>query len=109
VQAYRRRLVDSRRYLTLALPVMALPFLANSAGWIFTEMGRQPWVVYGLLKTADGVSPSVGAGTVALSLAAFTVVYGVLLVIEVGLLVRFIRQGPTEERTPEDIGKALAY
>jgi cytochrome bd ubiquinol oxidase subunit I len=109
VLLYRRRLVDSPRYLMLALPVIGLPFLANSAGWIFTEMGRQPWVVYGLLRTADGVSPSVGVGTVALSLAAFTVIYSVLAVVEVGLLLHFIRQGPTSEATPEDIGKALAY
>jgi cytochrome d ubiquinol oxidase subunit I len=71
-----------------------LPLLANSAGWIFTEMGRQPWIVFGLMRTADGTSASVGAGSVATSLVVLTVLYGVLAVVEIGLLVRYAVAGP---------------
>ena len=57
-----------------------LPLVANSFGWIFTEMGRQPWAVFGVMTTANGVSPGVGAGQVATSLIAFTLLYAVLAV-----------------------------
>jgi cytochrome d ubiquinol oxidase subunit I len=73
---------------------IALPLLANSFGWIFTEMGRQPWVVFGLMKTSAGVSPNVSAGTVLTSLIVFTALYGVLAVVEVLLTVRFAKAGP---------------
>ena len=78
----------------IALPL--LPLVANSFGWIFTEMGRQPWIVFGLMQTRDGVSPTVGAGSVLTSMITFTVLYGVLAVIEVALLLRFARTVPAE-------------
>jgi hypothetical protein len=65
----RGRLTGSRWFNRLAVPAVALPFLASTFGWIFTEMGRQPWVVYGLLRTANGVSPSVGTLMVVTTLA----------------------------------------
>ena len=68
-------------------------------GWIMTEMGRQPWVVYGQLKTADGVSQN-SAGEVLASLIVFTVLYGVLAVIEVGLMLKYIKGGLTSEPLP---------
>lgn len=71
-----------------------LPFIANSTGWIMTEMGRQPWTVFGVLQTSDSVSPAVGTGTVATSLITFTVLYGLLAVIEIWLMLKFIRIGP---------------
>ena len=80
--------------MAIAMPVLAV--LASSAGWIFTEIGRQPWIVFGLMGTAAGVSPGVPATTVLLSLIVFTLVYATLAVIEVGLLVRAIRIGPPE-------------
>jgi cytochrome d ubiquinol oxidase subunit I len=79
----------------IALPL--LPLLANSLGWIFTEMGRQPWIVFGLMRTEAGVSPGVSAGEVAASLILFTVLYGVLAVVEVRLLIRNARALPDEE------------
>ena len=72
---------------------LALPILANSTAWVFTEMGRQPWTVFGLLKTSDSASPTVGAGMVATSFATLTVLYGVLAVIEVRILLAAIRKG----------------
>jgi cytochrome bd ubiquinol oxidase subunit I len=88
------RVPGQRWFAGLALAGIGFPVVANSVGWIFTEMGRQPWVVYGQMLTARGVSPSVGPWTVSTSLIVFTVLYGVLAVIEVGLLVRYARRGP---------------
>ncbi|GAA2806805.1 cytochrome ubiquinol oxidase subunit I [Kribbella solani] len=83
----------------IALPL--LPLAANSFGWIFTEMGRQPWIVFGLMQTRDGVSPTVGAGSVLTSMITFTVLYGVLAVIEVALLLRFAKAVPAAPAGPE--------
>jgi cytochrome bd ubiquinol oxidase subunit I len=90
-------------FARVALLSMALPLLANSMGWIFTEMGRQPWVVYGQLRTADGVSPSVGLGSVLTSLIVFTLLYGGLAVVEGWLLVRTIKAGPAPAPPPEAV------
>ena len=90
----RGRLPDSRWLWRVSAWAIVLPLAANSTGWIFTEMGRQPWSVFGVLRTADSVSPSVGAGTVATSLIVLTVLYGVLAVVELGLLLRYAQAGP---------------
>ena len=79
-----------------------LPLLANSFGWIFTETARQPWAVFGLIKTADGVSAVVSAGAVLFTMIVFTLLYGVLAFIEVGLTLRVIKNGPSEELDYED-------
>ncbi len=105
----RKRLEHSRWFLKASVPLIVLPFVANSAGWIFTEMGRQPWVVQEVLLTADGVSPTVSAGNVLTSLLAFVAIYGVLIVVEVGLLLHYGRKGLTNERTAEDVGASLQY
>ncbi|HEX8996492.1 MAG TPA: cytochrome ubiquinol oxidase subunit I [Ktedonobacterales bacterium] len=83
-----------RRFLYLMLGGLFLPYLANSTGWLMTEMGRQPWIVFGLLKTASGVSPSVGSGMVLTSLIAYTVVYGALMVVDVYLLGKYSAEPP---------------
>jgi cytochrome d ubiquinol oxidase subunit I len=74
-------------------------------------MGRQPWTVFGVFKTAQSVSPSVSAGNVATSLIVLTLLYGALAVVEVGLFVRYARQGAPAlepEKTDEDV-LAFAY
>ncbi|TQJ31251.1 cytochrome ubiquinol oxidase subunit I [Microbacterium sp. SLBN-146] len=63
-------------------------------GWVFTEMGRQPWIVFGLMLTEDGVSPSVPGWTVLISLTAFTLIYAILAVVEIGLIVKTSQKGP---------------
>ncbi|GAA2142883.1 cytochrome ubiquinol oxidase subunit I [Nocardioides koreensis] len=98
----RDRAPTGRFWLWLAIAMPLLPVAANSFGWIFTEMGRQPWVVFGLMTTANGVSPGVGAGTVLTSLLAFTLVYAVLAVVEIGLILKYVRAGA--EPAPEDTG-----
>jgi cytochrome d ubiquinol oxidase subunit I len=83
------------------LPAMiSLPFtplLAIAMGWIFTETARQPWAVFGLIKTADGVSAVVSAGSVLFTMIVFTLLYGVLAFIEIGLTLKVIQNGPAEE------------
>jgi cytochrome d ubiquinol oxidase subunit I len=81
----------------IALPL--LPLIANSFGWIFTEMGRQPWLVFGQMKTAAGVSAN-SAGEVLASVIILTLLYGGLAVIEVGLLLKYAKAGLAEERPP---------
>jgi cytochrome bd ubiquinol oxidase subunit I len=80
----------------LALWTLAFPLIANSWGWIFTEMGRQPWSVFGVLTTADSVSPGVSQGEVLTSMTVLTLLYAVLAVIEVKLLVKYVKTGPPE-------------
>ncbi|HET7567550.1 MAG TPA: cytochrome ubiquinol oxidase subunit I, partial [Gaiellaceae bacterium] len=88
------RLERSSRFLRVAVWAIALPLVANLAGWLFTEIGRQPWIVQGLLLTKDAVSPSVGAWSVGLTLAGFTLLYGLLAVVEAALMIRAAQAGP---------------
>jgi cytochrome bd ubiquinol oxidase subunit I len=74
-----------------------IPLLANSFGWIFTETARQPWAVFGLIRTEDGVSQVVSAGAVLFTMIVFTLLYGILAFIEVGLILKVIKNGPSEE------------
>jgi len=87
---YRRKVDTSTWFLRLAVPALLLPFVANATGWIFTEMGRQPWVVYGLLKTAKGVSP-IGTGYVVTTLIGFTAIYTVLAIIDFALMAKYAK------------------
>ncbi|MGE3189597.1 MAG: cytochrome ubiquinol oxidase subunit I, partial [Vicinamibacterales bacterium] len=93
VDVWRDRVGGSARLVRLLPWAIALPYLANSAGWIFTEIGRQPWIVFGLQKTVDAVSPAVTAGEVLTSLVGFTVIYGALMVADVYLLAKYATAG----------------
>ena len=97
----RQGVPDNAFYLKLMLWAVSLPYIANSAGWIFTEIGRQPWIVFGLQKTADAVSPSVGVGEVLFSLIAFTLVYGLLMVADVVLLKKYAAAGVPDDGQTE--------
>ncbi len=88
-------------FLRLLPFAMALPYLANSSGWILTEVGRQPWIVYGLMKTEEAVSPGVSPGTVLFSLLSFALVYGLLMAVNIYLLAKYARKGTGgEEKAP---------
>ena len=89
---HRRKLEQSRLFLLAATWAVLTPFLMNTAGWLLTESGRQPWVVQGLLKTANGVSPSVTVTELWISILAFVAVYAVLGVVEGFLMVRYARR-----------------
>ena len=80
-------------YLRLMLFALPLPYLAIQAGWAVAEVGRQPWIVHGLMRTKDAVSP-VDPSQVAISLAAFVVVYAFLGIIDIYLLVKYAKKGP---------------
>jgi cytochrome d ubiquinol oxidase subunit I len=89
---WRKKLDTAKWFLRFAVWAAVLPFLMNTAGWMLTENGRQPWIVQGLQLTRDGVSPSISTATVAISLAAFILLYGVLAVVDGVLMVRYSRK-----------------
>jgi cytochrome d ubiquinol oxidase subunit I len=98
-----RSLLHARwAWLALAVPVAA--DVANSFGWIFTEMGRQPWAVFGVMTTAHGVSPGVSVGEALASILTLSAIYTVLMVVEVGLLAMTIRGGAEPFEEPPDPG-----
>ena len=86
-----------RLFKLSALVIVLGPLLGMSFGWIFTEMGRQPWIVFGQQLTADGVSPLTTTTEVWISLIGFTLLYGALAVVEVGLLLKYIKAGAPED------------
>jgi cytochrome bd ubiquinol oxidase subunit I len=98
----RKRLATSRWFLRVALWTIPLPFLINTAGWVLTENGRQPWIVQGLQKTADANSPSVGTTTIVVSLIVFVLLYGLLAVVDWGLMARFARRELADEPAPAE-------
>ncbi len=90
----RNHSLPNVRWLSLFPLAIAFPYLANTTGWILTEMGRQPWIVFGLMKTSDGVSPVINPGMVWASLIGFGLMYSVLLGVDAFLLVRAAKAGP---------------
>jgi cytochrome d ubiquinol oxidase subunit I len=98
----RGRAPTGRWWLWLAVALPLLPLAANSFGWIFTEMGRQPWAVFGLMTTASAVSPGVSAGEMLTALITFTLLYGVLAVVEVKLMLHHIGKGAAPFEEPPD-------
>jgi cytochrome bd ubiquinol oxidase subunit I len=102
------KLEQSRRFLAWSLPAAVLPFIASLTGWTFTEMGRQPWVVFGLLKTRVAGSPSVTTAEVLITLVGFTLLYGVLALIAGRIFFKTARKGPVEAGKAEEPGQELA-
>src|SRR5699024_10819281 len=102
----RDKLRPTGRWWTPLMVFLPLaPLLANSFGWIFTEMGRQPWLVFGLMPTSAGVSPGTTVTEIVISLTSFTIAYGVLGFVEVRLLLKYIRAGlPDVSAVPVDDG-----
>ncbi|NIJ12033.1 cytochrome d ubiquinol oxidase subunit I [Saccharomonospora amisosensis] len=92
-----RPLERARRFHTWAYLFLATPFIAATAGWLFTEMGRQPWIVQGLLFTREAVSPYVGVSSVVFTLVGFTLAYTILGAVEVWLITRAVKKGPEEK------------
>ena len=100
----RERAPGGRLIFWTALLLPFMPLFGNSFGWIFTEVGRQPWAVFGLMTTDKAVSPGVSTFEVLTSLILFTLVYGALAVVEVRLMLTYVRRGaePVEPQTPSD-------
>jgi cytochrome bd ubiquinol oxidase subunit I len=100
---YRRGTLETKRwFLWTAVVAIAFPYLAATAGWLLTEVGRQPWIVQGLLKTAGANSPSVGTATLATSLGVFVALYAALGVLDVILMRRYARLDPPEAERPAE-------
>ncbi|PJF33230.1 MAG: cytochrome ubiquinol oxidase subunit I, partial [Candidatus Thermofonsia Clade 1 bacterium] len=84
--------LEQTRWLLRLLPyAIVIPYAANTAGWLMTEIGRQPWIVFGLQQTAEAISPNVTAEMVLLSLVLFTVIYGVLMAVDIFLLNKYAK------------------
>ena len=94
---WRRKLYDNKLFLRIALLSIPLPVIANELGWISAEVGRQPWVVYGLMRTDQAFSTVVPAGQILASLGLFAIVYALLFCVWIFLLRRKLERGPEPE------------
>lgn len=99
------RLEEKPWYLRALFWSIPVPYLANTAGWLMAEIGRYPWIVYGLQTVEQGLSTAVPAGAIALSLVGFTLLYGILAVVDVSLLAKYAKQGTAE---PPAVGGGAA-
>ena len=100
----RNKLVESPGYLKVMLWSMPLPYIALQAGWLVTEVGRQPWIVYGIMKTKDAVSP-IATSQVVTSFVAFIAVYTILGIVAFYLMRKFAMQGPEPVPAPAKKGE----
>ena len=98
----RKKLAVSRRFLWVAIWAAVLPFLMNTAGWLLTESGRQPWIVQGIMLTKNGVSPSVSSTSIVISLVIFVLLYGVLATVDLMLMLKYSRQQLPPPRAEAD-------
>jgi cytochrome d ubiquinol oxidase subunit I len=89
----RNRLTENSWYLRIMLIALPLPYIANEAGWFLAEVGRQPWIVHGLMKTADAASP-IAMSQVSLTMLAFVLVYGLLGLAGFFLIANHAQKGP---------------
>lgn len=96
IRLWRGTLFTARRLLWLLMLSAPLPYLATTAGWMTAELGRQPWLVYGLYRTEEGLSPLVHSGNALFSLLGFLGIYLALGLLFLLLLVETLRHGPTE-------------
>ncbi len=102
----RDRFADQRLFLGILPFTLLLPYIANTAGWLMTELGRQPWTVFGLLRIEQSLSPEavVSAGAVLASLVIFVLLYGALMAVDVYLLRKFAQIGPDDRMLDESLG-----
>jgi len=96
LQLLRGRLCESRWLLWIIMLAAPFPYIATTAGWLTAELGRQPWLIYGLMRTATGVSPRVSAGNGLFTLIGFMGMYTVLAILFLWLVYREIEHGPEE-------------
>jgi cytochrome bd ubiquinol oxidase subunit I len=94
---WRRRLFESRWMLWILMLAIPFPFIANIAGWLTAELGRQPWLAYGLMRTSEGVSPNISSGNVLFTLIGFAGMYLVMGLLYFVLMVREVAHGPEAE------------
>jgi cytochrome bd ubiquinol oxidase subunit I len=95
--SWRKKSILTAPLIKLVPYAIVAPYFANTSGWVMTEMGRQPWVVYGLMKTQNAVSPTLSSGMVLASLIGFILLYGCLMVADLYLLIKYAKAGPQDE------------
>jgi cytochrome d ubiquinol oxidase subunit I len=100
---WRNKLFENKLILKILVPSVILPQLALQLGWISAEVGRQPWIVYGLLRTKDAFSKTVSSGEIWFSMILFTLIYILLFILFLFLLDRKIKHGPDEIGQNADI------
>ena len=98
---WRKWLFEKPWLLWIYVFSVLLPQIANQLGWFSAEVGRQPWVVYGLMRTSDGISTNVSSGQIVSSLILFSIIYLLLLALFIFLLDNKIRKGPGDIEIPE--------
>ena len=103
----RKKLATSRVFLWVAVWSAVLPFVMNTAGWLLTESGRQPWIVQGIMLTKNGISPTVSATWLWISLVGFIVLYGTLGTVDLILMLRYSRKELEPERTDADTNASV--
>jgi len=108
---HKGRLATSKRFLWAATWAVVTPFIMNTAGWMLTENGRQPWIVQGLMKTVDANSPSVTSADIWASLVVFVAIYIALGAADLILMLRYSRKQLHDDHTETEAGElpALAY
>ena len=99
------QLEDNPKFLRVFLWLMPLPYIANTAGWLLTEFGRFPWIVYDLMLVDAGVSISVSIGMVLMSMIGFTILYGGLMVADIYLLAKYARIPDQPKQADEPTGE----
>jgi len=100
VLLWKRRLYRSRWMLWVLMLCLPFPYIANTAGWVTAEVGRQPWLIYGLMRTPAGVSPQVSAGNAWFTIIGFMGMYTVLAILFLFLVYREIEHGPEPAAAP---------
>jgi cytochrome bd ubiquinol oxidase subunit I len=116
-QWWRGRLENNRIFLVILPFTIALPYIANATGWMLTELGRQPWIVQGLMRTEEGISPNLTTSDLWISLIGFTLVYGLLSLANFYLLWKYASTGrvqnddivPLPQPQPDDLQLENAY
>jgi len=98
----RRKLATSRLFLWVAIWAAVLPFLMNTAGWLLTESGRQPWIVQGIMLTKNGISSSVSSTSIVISLVVFVLLYGALATVDLLLMLKYSREQLPPARAEAD-------
>ncbi|QYJ15457.1 Cytochrome bd-I ubiquinol oxidase subunit 1 [Rubrobacter xylanophilus DSM 9941] len=99
---WRGRLYGSRWMLWILMLAIPFPFIANTAGWLTAELGRQPWLAYGLFRTEEGVSPLISSGSVLFTLIGFAGMYLIMGLLYIVLMVREVSHGPQAEGEPQE-------
>jgi cytochrome d ubiquinol oxidase subunit I len=100
---WRGRLWDTRWALWMLLIATPFPFVANTAGWMTSELGRQPWLAYALIRTIDGASPLISTGNVLFTLLGFAGIYTIMSLLYVVVLVKEVAHGPEAEPIPGEL------